>query len=417
MNHVAHAEAAKVAKGVEMSLRARLAEAGCDPGEPTGNLFASAKAELKQALLAPGRTTPAPTRRRASVSASAPTSPDGHSFASAGSYAFTQNGYSQARSRNHTRNHTLSSAQFNSGISSAPGSGSNSASSSGRTTPTAGLLSTLSSPGVGTSSASAAAAALPAGTISKEKTPRSRTTSLYSSYSNQHRPTTPTPLPRSNSSSGSATTTSAPPIAHAHSMSASSTSRERRSMTPGPGRSSSHAVALGHARSASVAPSASPNFPPPMPRASLDRSTTPAPTSSASAAAAALSTPSKHGYAHPNGLTSAGGFSAGLLADSASQSAGIVISRPPVPPKPRTLSGNSGSPPKHSGNSHLHSRGVLDDRGLESDRETTLPTKINSALPNGKDGKERRSLKHERWFPALLGRKADPHMRPATSMN
>ncbi len=218
MNHVAHAEAAKVAKGVEMSLRARLAEAGCDPGEPTGNLLASAQAELKRALLVPGRTTPAPTRRRASVSASAPTSPDGYSFASAGSYGFTQNGHPQTRSRQHSRNHTLSSAQFNSGVNSAPGSGSNSASSSGRTTPTAGLLSTLSSPGVGTSSASAAAAALPLGAVSKEKISRSRTTSLYSSYSNVHGPTTPTPLPRSNSSSGPTTTTSVPPITHAHSI-------------------------------------------------------------------------------------------------------------------------------------------------------------------------------------------------------
>ncbi len=60
-----------------------------------------------------------------------------------GTYGFTQNGHSQTRSRQHSRNHTFSSAQFNSGVNSAPGLGLNSASSSGRTTPTAGLLSTL----------------------------------------------------------------------------------------------------------------------------------------------------------------------------------------------------------------------------------------------------------------------------------
>ncbi len=284
--------------------------------------------------------------------------------------------------------------------------------------PTAGLLSTLSSPGVGTSSASAAAAALPWAPYRKKRFLALALLAyihLIRTYIDQrpqrhyHDPTL-LPAPQRSPPHHQSRT--------AHSMSASSSSRERRSMTPGPGRSSSHAVALGHARSVSVAPGASPSLIPPMPRAPHDRGATPAPSSSASAAAAALSTPTKHGHGHPNGSASAGGFSNGLLADLSGHGNGISISRPPVPPKPRTLSGNSGSPPKHTSNSHLHSRGILDDRGLESDRETILSTKNNAVIPNAREGKERRTLKHERWFPALLGRKAaDSPMRPATSMN
>ncbi|KAH8110185.1 hypothetical protein DFH11DRAFT_1622725, partial [Phellopilus nigrolimitatus] len=153
MNHIAHSEATKVAKGAEQQLRSRLADGDLIREKLDSDLrrhknllaaktqeAASLRSDLSR--LKGGAVTP--TRRQ---SLSAPTSPDGYfSFSSASTSVPA---------------HSTSN----------PGSGASSPASSGRTTPTAGLaLAPGPGPGPspmsfpvspnGTSSASAAAAAL-----------------------------------------------------------------------------------------------------------------------------------------------------------------------------------------------------------------------------------------------------------------
>ncbi|KAH8116566.1 hypothetical protein DFH11DRAFT_1725324 [Phellopilus nigrolimitatus] len=134
MNHIAHSEATKVAKGAEQQLRSCLADGDLIRTQEVASL----RSDLSR--LKSGAVTP--TRRQ---SLSARTSPDGYfSFSSASISVLA---------------HSTSN----------PGSGASSPASSGRTTPTAGLAlasgpgpSPMSFPGSpnGTASASAAAAAL-----------------------------------------------------------------------------------------------------------------------------------------------------------------------------------------------------------------------------------------------------------------
>ena len=83
-----------------------------------------------------------------------------------------------------------------------------------------------------------------------------------------------------------------------------------------------------------------------------------------------------------------------------------MVARPPVPPKPRTLSQSQGpgqthpSPPRQG-------RGVVDDRdGYATEKEKEMAKKM------GGGGGEEKKRQHQRWLPtALLGMG-----RPATSL-
>ncbi|THH00808.1 hypothetical protein EW145_g7028 [Phellinidium pouzarii] len=205
MNHVAHSEATRVAKGAETQLRSRIADGELirekldDDLRRYKNQLAAKTQEVinlrvEIQRLKGGAVTP--TRRQ---SMSAPTSPDGYfSFSSASTSVPA---------------HSTSN----------PASAASSPPSSGRTTPTAGL--SLLSYGMGMSSASAAAAAL-------------------------QPPITPTPTSRHQHSRSASTinrTGTPSPAVHAAMSASSALSSSRRSMTPAPV----------HQRSASVAPGSS----------------------------------------------------------------------------------------------------------------------------------------------------------------
>ncbi|EJD07786.1 uncharacterized protein FOMMEDRAFT_25065 [Fomitiporia mediterranea MF3/22] len=456
MNHLAHSEASRVAKGAEAQLRARIADGELVREKldadlrKTRNLLQTRSHEvslLKTELArfrgeeyaefvsqGHGQGAVTPTRRQ---SLSAPTSPDGY---------FPSFGISSAS----TAVPPTSSSRSN------RASGANSPCSSGRTTPTAGLAlgsstsnlmpmgstfppiemtlnagmagstaSAMMTTSGGMSSASAAAhssrtpvrpqSTAPsrfgmtnAGTpIRPQSTAPSRaapasptpapgsTSGKYAhghmrSASMIHRSATATPGLSSSSASAAAATSTASP------------SRDRRSMTPAPI----------HQRSASVAPGSSSG----AAARGLSRSSTPNPSARESA-----------GNGSSAGVASFGGVSGSGIppvpalpmskerealvpvsalshsfqssfrdtSSSASSSVGVQAARPPVPPKPRTLSHSS---PNGAGTVRGGRRDVVDDRdGYTTEKDVK---------------KEKKSKMHERWLPSAL---VDRMNRPATS--
>ncbi|KAI5122837.1 hypothetical protein M0805_003132 [Coniferiporia weirii] len=385
MNHVAHSEATRVAKGAETQLRSRIADGELIREKLDGdlrrhkNLLAAKTQEINSLKNELGRLrggAVTPTRRQ---SMSAPTSPDGYfSFSSASTSVPT---------------HSTSN----------PASAASSPPSSGRTTPTAGfhLSSFPGSPnGTGMSSASAAAAAL------------------------QH-PASPSPTSRHARTSSLITRTSTPsPAVHAVSSASSALSSNRRSMTPAPI----------HQRSASVAPGSTGTSRPPT----TQRSMTPgihamsAASRSHASHSIASSTPlnPNSSTGHPNGSSvgvnsGAGGavppvppipvpahqlshsMNSSFRDREARETTSVSTSpghpRPPVPPKPRTLSQSTGAQLSPTRQASIN-RGVVDDRdGYTTEREA-----------KEKEKRAKRSM-HERWLPTALLK--DRVSRPATSLN
>lgn len=411
MNHVAHSEAARVAKGTEQSLRSRLQDGDLirmnlseelrSAKTEVGNLKLTVK-ELQSRLKAvdSGSATPGavtPTRRQ---SLSAPTSPDGSHYTSFSSASTavpfhypSSNTYSSSSRDRDNKKESFSN----------PTSLASSPCSSGRTTPTAGL--TLSAPTAfgmapttgsvsgtttpGRSSASAAAAALPLH-------PSTHPTHVHS------QPATPSPTPVRYSHTRAASMVSRAQSVAPTREKEREREKEKRSMTPAPSI---------HHRSASVVPGAVGPSGTVRGGGMMGRSMTPGPTSSASQASA-YNTSSKEG----NGY-SAGGLGAGAsggipplpnLVHISSLSSSQGNSRPPVPPKPRTLSQNQtpgqgqshGSSPMKLGSvysSSSGSRGIIDDRDVDREKE------------------KKSSKKYERWVPSartLVGM-----VRPATSQS
>lgn len=363
-NHHMFTENIRVQEGAKAKLREQLLDSNLIREKLESELIAqrgNVKGLRSELQKMKGGATPT---RRQSVSAapssmSAPTSPDGY-FQFAGPTAYPM-------------------------LSATTSTGSSSASSSGRTTPTAGLAySPLSFPGSNGSSSASTAAQRATSPTPAPRYHHSRTTSLM------HRPTTPAVLQ------------------HAASSAASSVS-SRRAVTPGPG----------HHRSASVAPGATP----PVPQ--LPRAMTPAIHSHARSQTSTTSS-------HPNGLSvganagpGAGGSSIPPIPVPVSQlshsmnsvgstsgksmrdSDSISISpgghpRPPVPPKPRTLSQSTGAQIVSSARG---GRGVVDDR----DGYMT-----EAGERKEKEKEKRKSSRHERWLPSML---ADRIGRPQTSLN
>ena len=102
------------------------------------------------------------------------------------------------------------------------------------------------------------------------------------------------------------------------------------------------------------------------------------------------------------------------------ENGGVGVGRPPVPPKPRTLSQTS--PPRHSlssfpshhpsHNSSAEKRGVVDDRDGYLTSSGNEGKKLSGGMSGVSGGEEKKKRgMHERWLPsALLGMS-----RPATS--
>lgn len=471
MNHVAHSEAARVARGAESTLRACLADGDLirqnlvDENRKLKKENQKLKIETKdlhQRLKAldpdnhSGLGAVTPVRRQ---SLSAPTSPDGSyytSFSSASTAvplhysSSSSNAYSSRDRERDSKKESFSN----------PTSLANSPCSSGRTTPTAGL--TLSAPtAFGIAAVDLHARATTTGTttntmggVSSGTTTPGRSSASAAAAALPLHPTTHPSHVHSQPATPSPTT-----VRYTHTRAASMVSRaqsvaptrererererEKRSMTPAP-----PAV---HQRSASVAPGAlgpSGTVRGVIGGGMLGRSMTPGPTSSASSAYASANA-NKEGNGYSAGVGLGAGASGGSIpplpsfgssSSSSSNASGYYrdlnggSSRPPVPPKPRTLSQSQG--PGQGSSLFSSSTSTSASSSAAAAAAATATTTASAASPmkvgtgyssssgaargviddrDGEREKEKKTSrgKYERWMPSAL----QGIVRPATSQS